>query len=406
MARYERRRWMGSPTGQTNRDRRPCDYDVYLPDPLADRDFPLSGEVAAAVAEAEAALVRLDSLVGDRPLARLLRLAESSASSRIEGLVVDGRELLRADAARRRGTEPGDRVAGEVLGNVDAMTIAVEAARPGEPITPRALLDVHRPLLAGTRLDAYAGRVRDMQNWIGTSGTNPCGAAYVPPPPGAVPMLLDDLCDFASTDVWSPLVQTAAAHAQFETIHPFADGNGRAGRALIHMVLRRRGLALRVLPPISVALAARRSAYVEGLDAWRYVGPPSSPEAREGVECWVRLMAEACLRAADDATRFEARVRALQAEWRERAGTGRRDAALRLLINALPDAPVLTIAEAAALIGRSVRATSGAIERLVDAGVLTQITVGRRNRAFEAPALIDAFTALERGLAANAAAEG
>ena len=110
-------------------------------------------------------------------------------------------------------------------------------------------------------------------------------------------------------------------------------------------------------------------------------------------------MASACRRAVEDASRFEEQVRALQASWVERAGTPRRDSAARLLIGALPAAPVLTTSTAAELTGRSFQAASQAIDRLVGAGALTQINVGQRNRAFEAPELIDAFTALQRQLA-------
>ena len=403
MAGYERRQWHGSPTGQTSRDRRPCSYVAYLPDPLVGRDFALSGEVAADVAAAEAALVRLDAsaaaLAGTRSLARLILRAESIASSRIEGLVVGGRRLLRADAARRLGNDPRDRTAEEVLANIDAMSMGVETVGPGDPIEPAVLLEMHRLLLAGTPLEEHGGRLRDQQNWIGGSGYNPCAAAFVPPPPEIVEDLFDDLCAFASADAWPPLVQAAITHAQFETIHPFVDGNGRVGRALIHLVLRRRGLGLRVQPPISLVLATWSSAYVAALTATRYVGSPDSAEARDGVERWVELAAAACLRAVGDAARFEKRVQALQADWLERAGPARRDSALHLLIDALPEAPVLTTSVAADLIGRSLRATTQAMDQLVRAGILVQITVGRRNRAFEAPELIDAFTAFERGLA-------
>ena len=168
MAGYERRQWHGSPTGQTSRDRQPCSYVAYLPDPLAGRDFALSGDVAADVATAEAALVRLDAsaaaLAGTRSFARLILLAESVASSRIEGLVVGGRRLLRADAARRLGSDPRDRTAEEVLANIDAMLMGVETVGPGDPIEQAVLLEMHRLLLAGTPLEQHGGRLRDQQN--------------------------------------------------------------------------------------------------------------------------------------------------------------------------------------------------------------------------------------------------
>ena len=187
--------------------------------------------------------------------------------------------------------------------------------------------------------------------------------------------------------------------AQFETIHPFVDGNGRTGRALIHLVLRRRGLAPRILPPVSLILATWPRDYASGLTGTRYEGAPDSEEARAGVNRWIALFASACRRAAEDAGRFEGQVRALQDSWRERLGSVRRGSAADLLLRALPGAPLLTTSTASDLIGRSFQATSQAIDRLVDARVLRQVTVGRRNRAFEARELIEAFTRLERQLA-------
>ena len=238
-----------------------------------------------------------------------------------------------------------------------------------------------------------------MQNWIGGSDYNPCSADFVPPPPERVARLLDDLFTFCNDDSLPALAQAAIAHAQFETIHPFVDGNGRIGRALFHLIMRRRGLGLRILPPISLILATWSRDYVAGLTATRYVGPSDSDEAHAGVNRWIALFASACHRAVDVASRFEEQVRALQKSWHERAGHVRRDSAARLLIEALPAAPVLTTSTAAELIGRSFQAASQAINQLMEARVLAQVTVGRRNRIFEAPELIEAFTALERQLA-------
>ena len=403
MATLERRRWTGDFSGPTRRDRQPCDYDVYLPDKLSDRRFSLDGEVAADVADAETALTRLDAssvaLADAEALARLLLRAESVASSRIEGLEIGARRLLRADAARSLGIEPRDVTAREILGNIDAMTWAVDTIEQGSPITVDTLLETHRRLLAGSRMEEYGGRVREVQNWIGGSGYNPCSASFVPPPPELVGDLLDDLVGFCNSDSLPALAQAAVAHAQFETIHPFADGNGRTGRALIHMVLRRRGLGLRILPPVSLILATWSQDYIEGLTGTRYVGLSDSSDAHSGINRWIALFASACGRAVEDAGRFEEQVRALQVSWRERIGRVRRDSTVNLLVSVLPSAPVITTTTASEFVGRSFPAASQAIERLVAAGVLVQVSVGRRNRAYEAPELIDAFTAFERRLA-------
>ena len=403
MARFEERVWEPDFAAPTRRDRRPCRYSVYLPDLLTDRRFAFDGDVAADMADAEGDLVRLngavDALADSEGLARLLLRAESVASSRIEGLVVGGRRLLRADAARQLGEEIRDVTAAEVLANIDAMVWGVDAVAPGGAITLDTLLEIHRRLLAGTRLEEHGGRVRTVQNWIGGSGYNPCSAAFVPPPPDGIPVLLDDLVAFCNDDALPTMAQAAIAHSQFETIHPFVDGNGRAGRVLIHLVLRRRGIATRFLPPISLVLATWSDDYVSCLTGTRYAGEPGSDAAHVGINRWVAVFAAACRRAVADAGWFEERVAQLQDTWRQRAGNPRRDSAVQRLMTLLPAAPVLTVATAAGLTGRSFQAANQAIDRLVDSGVLVQVNVGRRNRAFEAPELVDLFTALERRLA-------
>jgi len=260
-------------------------------------------------------------------------------------------------------------------------------------------LEIHRRLLAGSRLEESGGKIRSAQNWIGGSSYSPCSAAFVPPPPELVHDLLLDLCRFCNDDSLPAVVQAALAHAQFETIHPFVDGNGRTGRALIHLTLRRRGLAPRVLPPVSLVLATWATDYVAALEGTRYRGRSASAAAHEGLNRWVGLFATACRRAVDDAGEFDARARGLGAAWRERLGAVRANSATDLLLRALPGAPILTVRSAADLISRSLRATNEAIARLSEAEVLTQVTVGRRNRAFEARELIDAFTDLGRQLA-------
>ena len=210
---------------------------------------------------------------------------------------------------------------------------------------------------------------------------------------------MEDLCEFCNQDALPAVAQAAMAHAQFETIHPFVDGNGRTGRALIHVILRRRGLAPRFVPPISLVLATHADAYIAGLEQTRYDASPESPEAIDAINDWIAFFSGACRRAVADAEQFELRVVELQTAWRERLGGVRRNSALALLLDAIPGAPIITVQSAAALVGRSVQAVNEAIPRLVEADVLRQTTVGKRNRAFEATELIDSFTALERQLA-------
>jgi Fic family protein len=389
--------------GLPRRDSRGCKYEAYVPDPLVDRQISLSGTTAADVADAERAVERLNretrSLADTEAVARLLLRAEAVASSKIEGLEVGVRRLLRAQAAAALADAASDVTASEVLNNVEAMRWAVDSMADVEQITVDDLIDIHRRLLAGTRLDEHAGRTRRQQNWIGGSSYNPCSAVFVPPPWERVRGLLDDLCEFCNRDELPAIAQAALAHAQFETIHPFVDGNGRTGRAMIHVILRRRGLAPVVVPPVSLVLATWSRDYVNGLTATRYRSDPSSKEAVEGLDQWVALFAAAMTRAVVDADIYEHRVGEVQAGWREALGKVRANSAVDILLGALPGAPVITVKSAAALIGRSEQAVNEAIRRLVEAGVLTQTTIGRRNRAFEAPDLIDAFTELERRLA-------
>jgi Fic family protein len=242
MARIIRRRWTGNLDAPSRRGRLSCDYDAYDPDPLVGRHIVLDGDVAADVADAEAAIARLDAqalaLADTEALARLLLRAESVASSRIEGLEVGPRRLLRAEAAKQLGERTSDITATEVLGNIDAMNSAIQDIGAGDTISVDTLLDFHRRLLGSTRMAPYAGQLRQEQNWIGGSSYNPCSAAFVPPPHELVPDLMADLCTFCNSESLPAVTQAAMAHAQFETIHPFLDGNGRTGRGLIHLVLR------------------------------------------------------------------------------------------------------------------------------------------------------------------------
>jgi Fic family protein len=213
---------------------------------------------------------------------------------------------------------------------------------------------------------------------------------------------MNDLVAFANDDSLPAVAQAAIAHAQFETIHPFIDGNGRTGRALIHLVLRRRGLARRVVVPVSLILATWAKDYVAGLAATRYRGPATSRDAHEGLNLWVGRFAAATKRAVDDARSFEKRARALEVQWRQRLGRVRANSATDVLLRALIGAPVLTVNTASELIQRSFVQTNQTVMRLAEAGILRQVTVGRRNRAFEAPGVISALTDLERQLASPA----
>lgn len=398
--------WPGNPTGTTRAERSSCRYRPYVPDALTGRPIALGGQQSADVADAERALLELGrdhpGLVNLEALARLLLRAEAVASSYIEGLRINVRRLLKEEIIQRAGIAGRDETARAVLGNVRAMETAVTLADAGRPIQVDEVLALHDQLLAGTRDEAYGGRLRTDQNWVGGTGLSPCTAEYVPPPPELVSELMEDLCAYLSSDDHPATVQAALAHAQFETIHPFADGNGRTGRALIHVVLRRRGLAPRFVPPISLVLATHADDYIRSLTAYRYDGAADSRQARDGTGAWIDRFLADTLRACGYAREFAEELEKLEGTWRVRVGRIRAGSATDRLLAALPTAPVLTAATAAELVGRSEARVGDAIRRLVDAGVLRQITVGRRNRAFEAPELLAAVTGFERVLASPA----
>lgn len=405
MAHYEKHYWLSDGSGVTRRQRQSCEYESYVPDRLAGRRFVFDGDVAADVMDAETAIVKFNAsaatLVSTEALARLLLRAESVASSRIEGLVVGARRLLRVEAIRESAQRTSDVTAEEVLGNIDAMQTALAAAGDDRSVSVDTLMQVHERLLRDTQLSRHAGMLREEQNWIGGNRFNPCGAAFVPPPHEMVAPLLEDLCEFCNDDTLPAVAQAAIAHAQFETIHPFVDGNGRAGRALIHTILRRRGIAPRIVPPVSLILATLATDYVAALTGYRYEGDPGSVEARDGINQWVALFAGCCSRAVDDAHRFEEQVHDIQAEWRARLGVVRSNSTLDLALDRIAGAPVLTVSGLAEMTGRSFEAANGAMERLVSAGVLTVADARRRNRVYEAREIIDAFTGLERQLASE-----
>lgn len=400
--------WISKEVGLTGKvKRRTCEYHAYVPDFLMGRDFSLSGTCAADVGEAELAIRSLHSeavvLHRTDGLARLLLRAEAQASSRIEGVVIGAHRLLQAEAARDLDTgEAPDHVAEEVLANIDAMNLAMELADIEHKVTVETILRIHERILQVTDLKEHAGRMRDRQSWIGGSAYDPCSAGFVPPPPAEVPALLEDLAEFCNDTSLPPVAHAAIAHAQFETIHPFVDGNGRTGRALLHVMLRRRGVAPSWCPPVSLVLATLKDDYIKALDGFHTELPADSPEAMAGCDAWISFFARACTRSVQDAALFEERMSALQAEWRQRLAPVRRGSSVDLLIEELPRTVILTVNEAARILGRSFTAANSAIDELVKAKVLRQVTIGKRNRAFEASEVIAAFTQLERRLASPA----
>lgn len=364
-------------------------YEAYVPDTIASLQSTLPDDAALAVLDAERAVSELQletTFAGLEALSRQLLRAESIASSRIEGLRLSQRRLAEALLS----PADADAAAREVVGNIEAMQAAIELGGRGSAITSGDIKHLHRLLLQNSQHAAIAGQLRNEQNWIGGSDHSPRGAEFIPPPEDMVPALLDDLADYLNRSDMSTVVQAAIAHAHFETIHPFADGNGRVGRALIHVVFRRRGLSNRFTPPISIVLAANGKRYVEGLDAYR----------QGSVAEWCRFFARVTVDAARRSRELAADLAGLQAEWLEMARHPRSDSAAARLIGAIPGQPIIDARTVASMLSVSEVAARNALNSLESAGVLRPIVFGKkRSRAWEAPALISLLDNFEWSMA-------
>lgn len=385
MARFIERRWEGDPGAYGGRAARASfTYQAFMPDAIATDNIRITFEVADAVAAAEAAVRELNTesaVTGLEAVGALLLRSEAIASSRIEGFELSQRNLARAliDPRAARGT------AGVVAANVLAMQQAVGLGDLQRPIDVADILELHRTLMAGESARLTPGELRREQNWIGGRVNSPIDARYIPPPEGEVEALVSDLVAFVNRIDLPGIAQAAIAHAQFETIHPFLDGNGRVGRCLIHVILRRRGIAPRFVPPISVVLAARSSQYIGGLVGYR-----------EGeVAEWCATFAGACERAARLSVELAQTIRALEATWYERAGKPRRDSAAARVISRLPAQPIASAATIRDAIGASHRRALEGLKVLAEAGVVRQISEGDYDRQFAADELFGLIESFE-----------
>ena len=353
-------------------------YEAFVPDPIASIDpvLPLTAVEAASDAERLVRdLMATPDLGGLEALSRQLLRAESVASSRIEGLELSHRRLAKAQF----DPEHADRTARLVVGNIDAMERAIELGSTAVEIRVSDVLGLHRVLFAGTENERIGGRIRERQNWIGGTSINPRRAEFIPPPAAEVTRLLKDLCTFVNRVDVPPVIQAAIAHAQFETIHPFADGNGRVGRAMIHVILRRRVIATTFVPPISLVLLGNAASYVEGLTLFR----------ESDLAGWSTRFAHALHDSTVLATGLGSALAELQASWREAAGSPRRTSATQRLTELLAARPVIDIPMVANLLAVSYPQAREAVLRLEESGVLRLVAIGRkRNRAWEAPALL------------------
>lgn len=413
MAGWRESQWEPNWSAPSRRHRRGGAYRAYEPDVLVTRPLAVTPDLTRYAAEVETAIRRLASGDGARGLeglARFLLRSEAIASSRIEGLRVSSQQVALAELAQTedvkvRGFSENARL---VANNITALRAAATSLAEASSVTVDDMLDLQRALLP----DHLQLGLRKTQNWLGGSGWHPLDAEYVPPPEAAVPALMKDLSAYTSGAVHAPLVQAGLVHAQFETIHPFSDGNGRVGRALIHTVLTRRGLTRGAVLPVSLVLLTRSDEYVAGLTSYRYDGPPNSDEATRGASAWLTTFLRAVATAVEQAERFMLELDDLQSDWLRRHGDYRTRKGLRprprstsavaRLLSSISELPLVTARTVQRHLGVSFPAARAAAEELADAGILHRRSVERGTTGYLALEIFDLLTFTERRLASTA----
>lgn len=352
---------------------------AFVPHPLPPRRPPLKveGRLAELYTEATASLGRLAIAGTMVPSASWFLYGfvrkEAVVSSQIEGTQATLQDVLTYEATRQ-SDRPAD--VQEVCNYVEALEYArAELARPkGLPLCTRLLCAIHQRLMKGVRgVNKQPGAIRVSQNWIG--GTRPGNARFIPPPAEAVPGALTDLERWIhESDPLPPLVRAGLVHVQFETIHPFLDGNGRVGRLLITLLVEHWGILSSPLLYLSLALKRHRQRYYDCLGAVR---------AKGDWEGWTAFFLECIREAADDGVDAARRLFTLLDTHRRKVA--RHPAAtipaVRLL-DSLPDHPMITLAKAIDLLDTSKPTAAKAIEALCRAGVLHEITGKRRDRVY------------------------
>jgi Fic family protein len=344
---------------------------------IADVDIVLGSEL---VADLEAAMREISTLDGARgadlaALGTLLLRTESVASSKIEHVEASLDDYARALHGIRSNPSAVSMVAATT-----ALSTMIDSVSHKDPIELSAITSAHEALMRAEPGEAPdAGKLRTVQNWIGGSDYSPRGALYVPPPHETVQTYMDDLIVFANRRDLPALVQAAVGHAQFESIHPFTDGNGRIGRALINTVLRRRGATTRFVVPLASALVAHRDRYFDVLNDYRAgdLGPLIATFASSS-----RIAAAESQVTAD-------RLDDVPRQWREIVGPTRRGSAAAKLLSLLPSNPILSAEDAVSLIDAPRSSVFTAVNRLRDASVLRPLTDRKRNQVWGASLVLD-----------------
>lgn len=377
MAHWERVQVPPDYAGLTRADRRGGSYLRYHPDRLASVSNTLDGEVLEYAADVSVALGRLGERLRSNPLPILYSTmirSESISSSWIEGI----RENARAIAVAQIGDEAASHNATAVIRNVEAMKDAVELLGAGT-WTHEKVLDIHHDLLPWHR-PGY----RTEQVWIG--GTNKFNADYAGPPQELVHSYMTDLLDYANTSGDLPVVQAAIIHAQFETIHPFEDGNGRVGRALLHGILKRAGLVDGGVIPLSSVLRADVNGYVKALTAYRYDGD----DRARALNAYVEQLLDYVSAAVSAAERFRLAAIDVHDRWTQSVSGFRSDSSIHRAVDLLVEYPVISARFVADNLGVSTVSAQKLIKQLGSVGIVrTAAGKYRKSALYQADDILD-----------------
>jgi Fic family protein len=365
-------------TSRSERKKHDGPYRAAIPPAIVDARLELPGDLAAQVGEASAELARFDALMGGEiaTFSAILLRSESAASSRIENLTASARAIAEAEL----GTSHRKNAA-EVVANTRTMVAALDLA--GD-ISSSSVLTMHRALMSESD-PTHAGRWRTEQVWIGGGNLGPHLALFVPPHHDRVAAAMDDLVTFIERTDLPLLAHAALAHAQFETIHPFTDGNGRTGRALVQAMLRHGQLTRNVTVPVSAGLLSDTSAYFDALTTYRLGNPIPI----------VSQFAQAAFKAVANGRVLVDELRRIRQRWQGLI-KARSDSAVWRLADLLLRRPVVNARVAAAELGMDVGNVHRYIAPLLDAGILAESLDVKRNqvwRAAEVLAALDAFAA-------------
>lgn len=376
---FERLTWLIEEGGDARRSVGKHRYDSAIVPEIGNASMFLPSEVALVSEDVRTAIAAFDLRVGDTlaPLESLLVRIESSASSRIENVAAPVPDLLIGEVDSDQGRSVAD-----VMGNVGATSVAIDLSHD---ITPEAILGIHRALLRDTH-PVLAGRWRNETVWIGSYSAGPPEAEFVPPAVTRILDSIEDLCSFIDRTDMPVFIQAMVMHAQFETIHPFPDGNGRVGRALIHALLRRDGLTKSATLPISAGIVSQKHRYIEALTEYRH---------GDFVPI-IELGADATFAALRNASHLFDDVVKIHELWSERTEDLRADAVAHRVVAALLAHPVVDSALLEPLVDATRSTIASALSDLVRRGVLSTIERSGRGPqrfvAHEVVRALDAFT--------------